>query len=534
MQVDLVVRAGSLVDGSGSPAFDGDLAIDAGRVVAVGDVGDLRGRDEIDARGCVVCPGFVNVLSHAYFTLQQDPRGLSDLHQGVTTQIFGEGVSLGPVTGAMTDGMIELGPSAEGARRSWPRLREFLEQLEAQGVGHNVASFVGADNLRMSVAGPADRVLDADELARACALLEQELADGALGVGSALIYPPGSYADTDELIAYAHVLARHDALYISHLRNEGDRLLEGVDELLDIARASGARAEIYHLKTAGRENWAKMPAVLDRIEAARAAGVEVTADIYPYTAGSTLLSAAVPPPFHLGGPEKLRERLGDPRSRAQIVDAVRDGGDWESLWRMSGGAEGIVILSNHPDIGVRTGSTIADIAKDRGDADPITTMLDIVLAEPHADAAYFIGNEDNIRLAFARDWVSVGSDSDAPAVEERFADHPVHPRAYGTFARVLGRYAREEGIVSLEEAVRRMTALPATTLRLRDRGVLRVGAHADVAIFAPEDFVDTATYANPASYARGMRHVLVNGTAALRDGRPTGALAGRALRRDVS
>ncbi|WP_331770321.1 D-aminoacylase (plasmid) [Embleya sp. NBC_00888] len=534
MQVDLVVREGSVVDGSGSPAFDGDVAIDAGRVVAIGDVGATRGRDEIDARGCVVCPGFVNVLSHAYFTLQTDPRGLSDLYQGVTTQVFGEGVSLGPVAGVMTEGMMEFGAVPEGTRRSWPRLREFLEELQSRGVGHNVASFVGADNLRMSVAGLEDRPLSDDDIGSACALLEQELADGALGVGSALIYPPGTYAATSELIAYARVLARYDALYISHLRNEGDRLLEGVEELLDIARASGARAEIYHLKTAGRDNWTKMREVLNRIEAARAAGVDVTADIYPYAAGSTALAFAIPPPFHLGGPERLRERLGDPRERSLIADTVRDGGDWESLWRMSGGAEGVVILSNHPDIGVTPGSTVAEIAKARGDVDPVTTLLDIVLAAPHADAAYFIGNEDNIRLAFERDWVSVGSDSDAPAVDERFADHPVHPRAFGTFARVLGRYARDEGIVPLEQAVRRMTSLPATTLRLRDRGALRVGAHADVAIFSAEDVLDTATYANPASYARGMRHVLVNGTAALRDGRPTGALAGRALRRDVS
>ncbi|MYW03182.1 amidohydrolase family protein [Streptomyces sp. SID3343] len=534
MQVDLVVREGSLVDGSGSPACDGDLAIDGGRVVAIGDVDGVRGRDEIDARGLVVCPGFVNVLSHAYFTLQADPRGLSDLYQGVTTQVFGEGLSLGPVAGEMTEAMIGLGDFADGARRSWPRLRAFLEYLETRGVGHNVASFVGAENLRMSVAGLDDRRLTDDDLARACALLDRELADGALGVGSALIYPPGSYADTAELTAYAHVLARHDALYISHLRNEGDRLLEGVEELLDIARDSGARAEIFHLKTAGRDNRHKMRDVLSRLEAARAAGIDVTADIYPYAAGGTALASAIPPPFHLGGPERLREHLRDPRSRSRIVDAVRNGGDWEGLWLMSGGADGVVVLSNHPDLGITPGTSVADIAKARGDDDPITTMLDIVLAAPHADAAYFLGDEDNVRLAFERPWVSVGSDSDAPAVDERFADHPVHPRAFGAFARVLGRYARDEGIVSLEEAVRRMTGLPATTLRLRDRGALRVGAHADVAIFSREEIVDTATYANPASYARGMRHVLVNGTPALRDGEPTGALSGRALRRDVS
>jgi N-acyl-D-amino-acid deacylase len=534
MQVDLVVREGSLVDGSGSPAFDGDLAIDGGRVVAIGDVGGARGRDEIDARGLVVCPGFVNVLSHAYYTLQEDPRGLSDLYQGVTTQVFGEGISLGPVTGVMTEAMVELGEVSEGTRRSWPRLREFLEYLESRGVGHNVASFVGADNLRMSVAGLDDRPLTEDELARACALLEEELAEGALGVGSALIYPPGNYADTAELTAYAHVLARHDALYISHLRNEGDRLLEAVDELVEIARVSGARAEIYHLKTAGRDNRPKMRAVLSRIESARAAGIEVTADIYPYAAGGTALASAIPPPFHLGGAERLRSRLGDPESRSRIADAIRSGGDWEGLWLMSGGGDGVVVLSNHPDLGIAAGTSVGEIARARGDDDPIMTMLDIVLAAPRADAAYFIGDEDNIRLAFERPWVSVCSDSDAPAADERFADHPVHPRAFGAFARVLGRYARDEGIVSLEEAVRRMTSLPATTLRLRDRGSLRVGAHADVAVFSRDDVIDTATYADPARYARGMRHVLVNGTAALRDAEPTGASAGKALRRDVS
>ncbi|MCR1783819.1 D-aminoacylase [Nocardioides carbamazepini] len=536
MKVDVVIRGGEVVDGTGAPPYRADVAILDGRITAIGTsrdglLGDTTGIEELDATSCLVSPGFVNVLSHAYFTIQQDPRGLSDLYQGVTTEVFGEGVSLGPVTGEMTPEMIVLGEIAPTVRTAWPSSREFLDDLERRGVGQNVATFVGAANLRMAVAGLADEPLDDDQLARACGLLRDELETGALGVGSALIYPPGSYAGTRELIAYAHVLAEHDALYISHLRNEGDRLEEAVRELLEIARETGARAEIYHLKTAGRDNWHKMPEILALVEDARDEGLRISADIYPYVAGSTGITASIPPQFHRGGIERLRARLRDPATRARVLAAIREGGEWESLWRMSGGADGVVILSRHPELGIRPGTSVADIARERGDADPVETLLDIVEAAPYADAAYFLGDEDNLRSAFTRPWVSVGSDSDAPSSEDLFADHPVHPRAFGAFARVIGRYARDEGLVGIGEAVRRVTSLPASNLRLADRGEIRRGYHADIAVFDLSRVADRATYADPKRYATGMRHVLVNGVAALRDGAPTGLLAGRALRR---
>lgn len=531
MQVDVIVRGGTVIDGSGTPGMKADVAVADGVVVAVGELTDCTAPEVLDASGCVVSPGFINVLSHAYYTLQQDPRGLSDLYQGVTTQVFGEGVSLGPVQDEMTEDMIWLGESAPGVRHAWPSLRNFLSDLEAQGVGQNVASFVGAANLRMCMVGLQDRALTDDELARAGGLLDREMAEGALGLGSALIYPPGSYADTAELISFCRVVADHDGLYISHLRNEGDRLVEAADELIEIARTSGSRAEIYHLKTAGHHNWTKMIDVLERIETARNDGIEITADIYPYAAGGTALSASIPPQFHLGGIDQMRRHLRSASGRAAIARSIHEGGDWESLWRMSGGADGVVLLSSHPELDIAPGTSVAELATQRGDADPVMTLLDIVDAAPTADAAYFLGSEDAIRMAFSRPWVSVCSDSDAPSTDAAFADHPVHPRAYGAFARVLGRYVREESIVSLEEAVHRMTGLAASTLRLPGRGLLRVGAHADIAVFDPGAVVDVATYAEPAQYARGMQHVLVNGVPALRDGAPTGALAGQALRR---
>ncbi|WP_091464957.1 N-acyl-D-amino-acid deacylase family protein [Paenarthrobacter nitroguajacolicus] len=537
MAVSFIIRGGTVLDGSGKPGVQADIAVSGDRVVKIGEIAEVPGAQELDARGCMVSPGFINVLSHAYITLQQDPRGLSDLYQGVTTQIFGEGASLGPVRASMTSSMSEeilgFGSLPAGVRASWPSLRGFLEQLERKGVGFNVGSFVGAVNLRAAVAGNAKRQLSPSELQEACELLDEELSDGALGVGSALIYPPGSYADTAELIAYSKVLARHDALYISHLRSEGDRLLEGVQELIEISRASGARAEVYHLKAVGQENWSKLPLALDLIEAARSEGLTVTADVYPYAAGGTGLISSIPPRFRIGGITGLRRYLDNTEGREEIRAAffVEDP-DWENLYAASGGAQGVVILSAIPSLGVQPGTSLAAIAQKRGNSDPLHTLMDLLDVEPLTDAAYFMADEDNVRLAFDRPWVSVGSDSDAPSTEELFAGHPVHPRAFGAFARVIGRYSRDEERVSIEEAVRRLTALPAENLRLKDRGSISVGAFADIAVFRLDEIADTATYARPATYATGMRHVLVNGVPALYEGHPTGALNGQALRRN--
>jgi N-acyl-D-amino-acid deacylase len=525
MRVDLVVRDGVVVDGTGAPAYRADVAVHGDRIATVGTV-NLTGDNELEAGGYVVAPGFINVLSHAYGTLQKDPRGLSDLYQGVTTEIFGEGYSLGPVAGRLVEEKVPEYPTS-GVRLKWPRLNDFLGHLEAAGVGPNVASFVGADNLRMIHAGAQNRPLTEDELHAACRLLDAELAAGALGVGSALIYAPGAYASTAELAAYAEMVAKHDALYISHIRDEADRLLAALDEVVEIAQRSGARAEVYHLKAFGRRNWPLMTKALDLIDRARAEGVRLTADIYPYEAGCTVLNACIPPAFHDGGLDAMLRRLADPATRAAIKAAIATpGGDWQNLYSGAGGAEGVLLLGADADV---VGRTLAEVSAERGDADPIDTLLDLVRAAPELLAAYFFVAEENIRLALGRPWVSICSDSEAPGAEPPFTASPTHPRAYGSFARVLGRYVHD-GVLTLEDAVRRMTSLPAANLGLADRGRIREGAFADLAIFDPGQVRDHATYRDPHRYATGMRHVLVNGRVVFRDGRPTGTLAGRALR----
>ncbi len=530
MPDELVVRGGMVVDGTGSPARRADVGIVDGRVVEVGVIpkGDCP---ELNADGCVVAPGFINVLSHAYETLQQDPRGLSDLYQGVTTEVFGEGYSLGPVTGRVAE-IVDLTPRRDGVRMGWPRLNDFLEHLAAHGIGPNVASFVGAHNLRATFAGAENRPLTEHELDVACGLLDDELAAGALGLGSSLLYMPGAYASTEELTAYARVLAKRDALYISHIRDEAGRLQEAIGEVIEIARAASARAEIYHLKASGRDNWPGMADAIEQINNARDEGLRLSADVYPYDAAGTSLAACIPPWFHDGGEDALLGRLKDPAARAEIKSAISQANDhWENIYRDAGGADG-VLLHGGPN-SEATGRTLAEVSAARRDADPIDTLLDLVIAEPDLAATYFCMAEENIRMALRQPWVSICSDAETPSTQPPFIDSPTHPRAYGSFARVLGPHVRA-GVLSLEEAVRRMTSLPADNLRLADRGSIRPGAWADLAIFEPGAVQDHATYRDPHRYATGMRHVMINGQVAFSDGKPTGTLAGRALRRGVS
>jgi N-acyl-D-aspartate/D-glutamate deacylase len=528
-----VIRGGVVADGSGGAPQAGDVVVEGDRIAGIAPPGTAVDGDEIDAAGLVVAPGFVNVLSHAYYSLQLDPRGLSDLMQGVTTLVFGEGWSLGPCTEPMLRKAGRDAPA--GVRAGWPRLAEALRALEADGLALNVASFVGAHNLRELSAGDTDRPLTRAEKDRACAILAEEMADGALGVGSALIYPPGCFADTRELAAWCDVVAQHDGLYISHMRSEGSRLLESLDELTGLAQATGVRAEVYHLKAAGQDNWPKMRTALDRIEQARARGLQVTADIYPYTAGMTSLSACIPPRYHDGGMAALLDRLADPGTRADIArDIVADSGTWENLYLAAGGAGGILLLGGLGAAGApHLGATLAQAAAAEG-ADPVELLLDLVADAPQLLAAYFIIDEDNMRAALTRPWVAICSDSEAPASEGRFLATPTHPRAYGSFARVLGRYARDERLLPLPEAVRRMTALPARTLRLDRRGRIAPGYFADIAVFDPDTVADDATYDAPHRYARGVTHVLVNGVPEVRDARFSGATAGRALRRGTA
>ncbi|MFI6603597.1 amidohydrolase family protein [Nonomuraea sp. NPDC050536] len=524
MPTTLIIRGGTVFDGTGAPGRRADVAVDGDRVIGIGSIPESDSALVLDATGCAVAPGFINVLSHAYTALQQDPRGLSDLYQGVTTEVFGEGLSMGPVAGRMVESL----PAGETA---WPRLSEFLSHLATNGVAQNVASFVGASNLRLLGAGFENRLLTRAELEEACALLDEELHDGALGLGSALIYPPESYSSTEELIAFSRVLAKHDALYISHMRSEGERLLEGIDEVLRIGREAQVRVEIYHLKAVGRENWHKMPHAIERIEAGRQAGVRASANIYPYVAGSTSLGAIIPPPFHAGGRAVLLKHLRDRATRDEIKSAIRQPSpEWENLFLAAGGPEGVLLLSGTATAGL----SLAQAASRAGIDDPLDLVLDLVEGDEEFMAAYFIGHQDNVRMALQRPWVSVGSDSESVAAEAPYVDTPVHPRSYGSFARILSRYVREEKLLPLEEAIRRMTSLPADNLRLAGRGRIAPGAYADLVVFDPETVADHATYERPHQYATGTRHVVINGSVAFRDGAPTQALPGRALRRGLS
>lgn len=527
MTTTLVIRGGTVHDGSGGPGRVADVLVDGDRITAVSPGAGVHDVPVLDATGLVVAPGFVNVLSHAYFTLEKDGRGLSDLYQGVTTQVFGEGTSIGPFTPEVR---AELEPG--GPPLVWDRLSEFLAHLESKGVVQNVASFVGAHNLRMIGAGSDDRPMTAAELSHVRGVLDEELTDGALGLGSALIYPPGCFASTDELVAFCEVVARHDGTYISHMRSEGDHFLDAVDELIEIGRRAGVHAEIYHLKAAGRHNWPKMARAVERVEAARSAGQPVTADIYPYLAGQTQLGASIPPDFHEGGHEALAARLADPAERARIREAVMTPSErWENLYLAAGGASGVMLLPDPNGPAARYRGLSLRQAADGNGTDPVEMLLELVEQEPALNSMYFMMDEEVLRTALRNPWVSVGSDAPTFATEAPYADAPTHPRAYGTFARILGRYVREQSLLTLGEAVRRMTSLPAGNLGLRDRGLLAPGNYADIVVFDPDTVGDHATYEEPHQYATGVRHVVVNGRTALADGVPTGNLPGRALRR---
>lgn len=525
----LVLRGGLVVDGSGGPPRRADVAIAGDRITTVGVVDDGADAEQIDARDKVVAPGFINVLSHAWDSLQVAPHADSDLLQGVTTEVFGEGVSLGPASPAL-ERLLDREGRVPGTRTDFVRLADGLDHLVRGGVAVNVASFVGGHNLRAIAAGLDPRPLDRAELGLIRSVLAEELADGALGLGTALIYPPGCFAPTTELADLAEVVADHDGLYVSHLRSEADGLLQGIDELLEIGRRTGARCEIYHLKASGRANWPAMTAAIERIERARDAGQSVTASVYPYTAAATSLISCVPPSYHAG--EALSRNLNDPGTRARIRAEIGDGSGWENLYRASGGGAGILLLGDLDD-GTRIGGRRLDrLAADLG-RDEIDLLLDVCARQPGMMAAFFSVAETNLRATLRRPWVSVCSDAPAFVNEAPWNAVPTHPRAYGAFARVLGHYVREEQVLELPDAVRRMTSLPAQTLRLADRGLLTAGAFADVIVLDPRAVADLATFETPHRYATGIEQVIVNGVRVVVDGAITGARPGRRLRRGV-
>jgi N-acyl-D-amino-acid deacylase len=527
---DLVLRGGTVYDGRGGAPFVGDIAFRGDRIAAVGDLSGARARREIDVAGLAVAPGFINMLSWATESLIVDGRGMSDLLQGVTLEVFGEGWSMGPLNEALQ----EETRRRQGDIRydvTWKSLGEYLDFLVERGVSPNVASFVGATTVRAHVLGFADRPPSAEELARMRALVAEAMAEGALGVGSSLIYAPAFYASTDELVALAEEAGRHGGMYISHMRSEGNRLLEAVDELIEIARRAGVPAEIYHLKAAGRDNWGDLEAVIARVEAARAEGIRITADMYTYTAGATGLDAAMPPWVQEGGVEAWIERLKDPATRARVrEEMVTPTDEWENL-HLAAGPEQMVLLDfKTPRLRHLQGRTLADVAAERG-AHPADVAMDLVIEDgSRVGTAYVLMSEENVRRKIALPWVSFGSDAEAPAAEGVFLRTSTHPRAYGTFARLLGRYVRDEGLVPLAEAIRRLTSLPAGNLGLAGRGLLEPGHFADVAVFDPARIADHATFDDPHRYATGMVHVFVNGEQVVEDGEHTGARPGRVVR----
>ncbi|MCK5858256.1 MAG: amidohydrolase family protein [Abyssibacter sp.] len=527
---DTIIRNGVIYDGSGAAPTRGDLAIVGDRIVAVGELKAWRSEQDVDADGLAVAPGFINILSWANDSLLVDGRGLSDLMQGVTLEVFGEGWSMGPLNPAMKQEMEAQG-FANGTKISWTRLDEYLEGLVQRGVSVNVASFVGAATVRIHELGYEDRPPTEEELHRMRSLVAQAMQDGALGVGSSLIYAPGAYADTDEIKALVEEAARYGGGYISHLRSEADNFLQALDELIDIGEDTGARVEAYHLKAAGSPNWSKMRQAIERIQQARDAGLKVGANMYPYTAGATGLTAAMPPWVQEGGLDAWVTRLKDPAIRTRVAAEMRaPGEDWENLL-LGASADGLLLLGfRNEALKPLIGKTLADVATLRGTT-PEETAMDLVI-EDHSRVltAYFLMSEDNVQLGLSQPWVGIGSDGGAMAPEGEVLESLTHPRAYGSFARFLGKYVRDEGVAPLADAIHRITGLQADNWGLRDRGCLKNGCFADVVVFDPETITDHATFANPHQLATGVRDVFVNGEWALKRGEVTAARAGQVVR----
>lgn len=528
---DVVIRGGTIYDGAGGEPFVGDVAIEGDRIAFVGPSGRVRGETTVDAAGKAVSPGFINMLSWATDSLIADGRGQSDLRQGVTLEVFGEGWSGGPLSPEMkVTALREQGDIKYPIE--WTTLAEYLEFLERKGVSMNVASFVGATTVRTHELGEGDVDPTPEQLARMKKLVAEAMEDGALGVGSSLIYAPASYAETPELIALASESARCGGMYVSHMRSEADRLLEAVDELIEIARASGGPAEIYHLKQAGRANWGKLDDVIARVEAARAQGIRITANMYTYTAGATGLDAAMPTWVQAGGNEAWFARLKDPAIRARVLAEMRTPGDgWENLYHHAGSPDRVMFIGfKNPKLKPLIGKTLAEVAAMRG-VSPEDAAIDLVIEDQsRVDTVYFLMDEENVARQTAIPWMSFGSDEGANAPEGVFLLSSNHPRAYGNFARVLALYVREQKRLSLAEAVRKLTSQPAQHLGLRDRGLLRTGQFADVVVFDPATVQDHATFPRPQQFATGVSQVFVNGRQALKDGEPTGAPSGRVVR----
>lgn len=528
---DAIVKGGTVFDGTGAPGVVADVGIRGERIAAIGDLSDAKADKVIDASGLAVAPGFINMLSWANESLIEDGRGVSDLRQGVTLEVMGEGTSMGP----LNDAMKEEAVSRQGDIKypiEWTTLGDYLGFLEQKGVSPNIASYVGATTVRVHELGYEDRAPNAEELTRMQDLVRAAMREGALGVGSSLIYAPAFYADTDELIALTKAAAETGGGYISHMRSEGDRYLEAIDEVIRIAREAGTRAQVYHLKPAGAANWAKSAEGLEKLDAARAAGIDVSADIYTYAAGATGLDAAMPPWAQEGGHDAWVARLKDPSIRARVIAEMRAPAEgWENLYQLAGGAENVLLIGFKNDaLKPLTGKTLAEVAAMR-QTSPEDTMIDLVIEDDsRVGTAYFLMSEENIRRNIAWPHTMFGSDSGAYSPEGVFILSNTHPRAYGNFARLFAKYVREEKVITVEEAVRRLTSLPADHLRLRARGRLAAGYFADVVVFDPATIQDHATFDKPHQLSTGVRDVFVNGVLTIENEAHTGAKAGRVVR----
>jgi N-acyl-D-amino-acid deacylase len=529
-QFDVVILNGTVYDGTGAAGVKADVGIVMDRIAAVGHLGGATAATVIDANGLAVAPGFINMLSWSTESLLVDGRAQGGIRQGVTTEIMGEGSSMGPLNAEMKKRALDTQTHLK-FDIPWTTLAEYLQHLEARGISVNVASFIGATTLREHVIGLENKPATPEQLDRMRDLVRHDMEAGALGIGSSLIYAPGFYASTEELIELCKVAAKYRGKYISHMRSEGARLTEAVDELLRISREANIPAEIYHLKAAGRANWPKIDAVLEKVEQARREGLKITADMYLYPAGATGLDAAIPPAAQDGGFEALFKRLDDPAQRRAIADEMRTATDkWENLYLAAGSAEGVILTSfRSPALQPLVGKTLAEIAKMRG-ADPVDTILDLVREDRgNPGAVYFMMSEENIAKQLKRPWVSIGSDAASMATEGVFLKFSTHPRAYGNAPRLLRKYVREDRVLTLEDAIHRMTGLPAANLELDRRGLLKPGYFADVTVFSPAAIEDLATFEDPHQYPMGVRDVFVNGVQVLNVGQHTGARPGRAL-----
>ena len=529
-EYDLIIRNGVIYDGSGSEPFVGDIAVKGDTIVKIskGPIENSHGKTEFDASGMAVAPGFINMLSWSNESLLVDGRSQSEIRQGVTLEVMGEGISMGPLNYEMKQEMIER----QGDIKydiEWTTLGEYLEYLEKKGVSCNIASFVGATSVRIHEVGFVDRAPTIEELERMKELVLQAMEEGAMGLSTALVYAPAIYAETDEIIELAKVAGEYGGMYISHLRDEGGQILESLEEFLTIASEANVRAEIYHLKAAGESNWPKLEEVFKRVEEARSRGMEITADMYTYPAGATGLAASLPPWALEGGHEATIERLKDPATRDRIIEILL-GDEWEGFYHQSGPDKMLLVEFKKEELKHLTGKTLAQVADERGTS-PEDTMIDLLIEDDsRIGTIYFMMTEENVAKKVARPWVSFCSDEASQAPEGIFLKSNCHPRAYGSFARLLGKYVREEKIITLQEAVRRLTSFPAETLRLKNRGALKEGYFADIVVFDPEKIRDHATFEAPHQYSTGVLHVFVNGVQVLKNGEHTGVTPGRFVR----